>query len=278
MDAFTISEPKQSTLNSQWKKEERKEVCRKIARFCFSKALPFNVVNDPYWVPMFESVANFGPGFKPPSMHEMRTWLLKEEVEDINKLKEQHMKACEKYGCSIMSDGWSNGKNRCLINFLVNSPAGTWFLKSVDASDSIKSGDLMFRLLDQVVEEVGEDNVVQILTDNDSNYVYAGKKLMEKRVTLYWTPCATHCIDLMLEDISKIKVFEKTIKSAKNVVKYIYGHSWVLALMRFHTKNQEIIRPAVTRFATSFLTLQSLYKQKQPLMTLFSSEKWASST
>ena len=32
-----------------------------------------------------------------------------------------------------MSDSWTNGKSRCLINFLVNSPTGTWFLKSIDA-------------------------------------------------------------------------------------------------------------------------------------------------
>ena len=33
MDKFTISQAKQSTLNSKWKQEERKEVCRKIGRF-----------------------------------------------------------------------------------------------------------------------------------------------------------------------------------------------------------------------------------------------------
>lgn len=39
-----------------------------------------------------------------------------------------------------MSDGWTDGKSRVLINFLVNSPAGTWFLKSIDPSGSIKNG------------------------------------------------------------------------------------------------------------------------------------------
>lgn len=33
-----------------------------------------------------------------------------------------------------MSDGWTDGKGRVLLNFLVNSPAGTFFLKSIDAS------------------------------------------------------------------------------------------------------------------------------------------------
>ncbi|CAL8115611.1 unnamed protein product [Prunus armeniaca] len=187
---------------------------------------------------------------------------------------EEHKKAWAEYGCTIMSDGWTDGKNRVLINFLVNSPAGTWFLKSIDASDSIKNGMLLFKHLDDVVKEVGEEHVIQVITDNASNYKNAGVKLMEKRKKLWWTPCAAHCIDLMLEDISKMKVFEDTIRLAKQVVKFIYGHTWVLALMRSFTKNKEIIRPAITRFATSYLTLQSIYKQKQLLQAMFSSREW----
>uniref|UniRef100_A0A3Q7IW22 DUF659 domain-containing protein n=1 Tax=Solanum lycopersicum TaxID=4081 RepID=A0A3Q7IW22_SOLLC len=47
----------------------------------------------------------------------------------------------------------------------------------------------------------GEENVVQIITNNGPNFVNAGKRLMETRSHVYWTPCAAHCIDLLLEDI-----------------------------------------------------------------------------
>ena len=161
--------------------------------------------------------------------------------------------------------------------FLVNSPTGTWFMKSIDASDTIKNGELMFKYLDDVVEEIREENVVQTITDNASNYVNAGMRLMDKRRRLWWTPCAAHCIDLMLEDIGKANVHDTTLARARQVVKFIYEHTWVLSLMRTFTKNHELLRPVITRFATSFLTLQSLYKQKQALITMFSSEKWRSS-
>ena len=36
-------------------------------------------------------------------------------------------------------------------------------------------------MLDDIIEEVGEDNVVQIGTDNATNYKAAGELLMEKR-------------------------------------------------------------------------------------------------
>ena len=103
-----------------------------------------------------------------------------------------------------MSDGWTDQRNHTIINFLVFCPWGTMFLKSFDASDRVKDAHLLFHLLDEVVEEVGVENVVQIITDNAFNYVLAGKLLEENHLAIFWTPCVAHCIDLMLEDIGKI--------------------------------------------------------------------------
>lgn len=71
-------------MNEAYKKELRKDICWRTGRFIFSKALPFNTVNDPFWLLMVDGIASFDVGFKPPSMHELRTWILKEEVEDID--------------------------------------------------------------------------------------------------------------------------------------------------------------------------------------------------
>ena len=48
------------------------------------------------------------------------------------------------------------------------------FMKSIDASSMVKTGEKLFEILDSWVEEVGETNVVQVITDNASNYVAAG--------------------------------------------------------------------------------------------------------
>ncbi|KAJ9541746.1 hypothetical protein OSB04_028252 [Centaurea solstitialis] len=62
----------------------------------------------------------------------------------------------------------------------------------------------VFMILDDMVEEVEEENVVQVVIDNVSAYVVAGRLLTAKHQHLYWTLGAVHCIDLMLEDIGKI--------------------------------------------------------------------------
>ena len=53
-----------------------------------------------------------------------------------------------------------------------------------------------------MVKEVSKENVMQIVTDNGSTFVKAGRKMMEN-YNLYWTTCATHCMNLMFEDIVK---------------------------------------------------------------------------
>ncbi|XP_061358412.1 uncharacterized protein LOC133302621 [Gastrolobium bilobum] len=125
--------------------------------------------------------------------------------------------------------------------------------------------------------EIGEENVVQVVTDSASALVSVGQKLMDKRKQLFWSPCAAHCLDLILEDIGGITVFYNTIWKAKRITNFIYRHTWVLNLYRTFSKGRELARPAITRFATSFLTMQSILKQKNALRSMFASEKWVNS-
>ena len=69
----------------------------------------------------------------------------------------------------------------------------------------------------------------------------------------------------MLEDVRKLNVYDNTLLQARQVVKFIYGQTWVFILMRTFTKNHELIHPTITRFVTTFLTLQILYKKNKLL-------------
>jgi hypothetical protein len=77
-----------------------------------------------------------------------------------------------------MSDGLSDGRNCTLINFIVSCPQGTMFFISVDAFDGVKDANLLFELLDEVFMEMGVANVIQVITDNASNYVLGGEDVI----------------------------------------------------------------------------------------------------
>jgi hypothetical protein len=158
----------QPTLDDHWKKQYREIAYEYIARWWYHADIPFNAACSPYYQSMWDSIIAFGRGFKGPSMHDLRGSLLQKEVESIEEYLRDFKVSWAKTGCTIMSDGWSDGKNRTIINFLVSCPQGTMFLRSVDASDRVKDANLLFELLDEVVMEVGVENVVQVITDNAS--------------------------------------------------------------------------------------------------------------
>jgi hypothetical protein len=44
-----------------------------------------------------------------------------------------------------------------------------------------KTADKVFEMLDAIVERIGEENIVQVITDNAVNYKAAEQILMEKK-------------------------------------------------------------------------------------------------
>jgi len=96
--------------------------------FFYTSAIPFNCVKNPEFLTALELITKYGPGFKPPSYHDIREKYLKQEVDQTMKLLEEYkLEWKKKIGCSIMSDGWTNKKRRCICNFFVNSPKGAIF-------------------------------------------------------------------------------------------------------------------------------------------------------
>ena len=129
-----------------------------------------------------------------------------------------------------MCDGWTGPTKLSIINFMVFSKGSTIFHKSVDVSDKIKDNKYIYGLLKDVIKEVGEANVVQIVTDNGSAFVKM-RKLLMKKYNMYWTPCATHCIDLMFKDIGNRDSIAKLIGNGRKITNFIYNHGWLLAKM-----------------------------------------------
>lgn len=90
---------------------------------------------------MIEAITKYGSDLKPPCYHELRVSFLKKEVVytvDLMKGPKDDWQSM----AVLMYDGWTDRKKRTLISFLVNCPAGTMFIESVDASSYGKTGCL----------------------------------------------------------------------------------------------------------------------------------------
>uniref|UniRef100_A0A1S3YRR7 DUF659 domain-containing protein n=1 Tax=Nicotiana tabacum TaxID=4097 RepID=A0A1S3YRR7_TOBAC len=155
----------------------RDRAVRAFARWVYDAGLPFDCVNYDTFGDFIEVVGQYGPEMKPPTYHEIRGPYLNKEVEETNKIVEEHKVVWNKYGYSIMMDKWTSRTGKMIINVL------------------------------NTIEKIGPSKVVQVVTDNASENVKAGGMIEGAYKNVYWTPYVAHCINLMFEDIFQEKPF-----------------------------------------------------------------------
>eukprot|EP00268_Persea_americana_P003521 TRINITY_DN11063_c1_g1_i3.p1 TRINITY_DN11063_c1_g1~~TRINITY_DN11063_c1_g1_i3.p1 ORF type:complete len:427 (+),score=78.69 TRINITY_DN11063_c1_g1_i3:391-1671(+) len=200
----------------------RNRLVRAVGKFFFDGAIAPNKATSPYLKTMLDAAAEHGPGIKPPTPYEIGHYCVEEEYKETVDWVNTFKRIWRERGCTLMCDGWTTVTRRSLLNFLVYSSLGTVFIKSVDATEYVKDATYLNKLFNEVIEDIGEECVVQIITDNDASMKKAGMILMQQRPNIFWSPCVAHCLDLMIEDIAKRKMIKGVILKAKKITNYIY--------------------------------------------------------
>ncbi|XP_020964498.1 uncharacterized protein LOC107605127 [Arachis ipaensis] len=230
-------------------KEAIHEVDKRFARWLLDCKIPFNAVMSPYFQDMLDGVAGIGPGYKGPSYDKLRVHLLADLERESQMLVDSYRSAWKETGCTLMADGLC-------------------FLKSVDASSIVKNASHLCTLFSEVIEWIGPNNIVHVVTDNAANYVAAGRLINRKYDNIYWSPCAAHCLNLILKDISSMAHISNLATRASKITVFVYNHTVFLSWLRERPKWREIVRPGATRFATVFITLKSIFDRKKELQQL----------
>ena len=207
----------------------------------YDACIPTNAVNYFYFKPMLDAIAAIGPGYKSPTYYQLRVNLLKDAKKEVQLLVNSYREAWAKVGCTIMGDGWKDNRQRTLINFIVYCPQGISFVKSIDASDIVKDANNLFLLFDENITWVGPSNVVQMVTDNATNYVAAGRLNSHRYKHINWSPCAAHCLNLIFKDICKLNHIAELARRASKVTIFVYNHVALLSWLRKREGSTEIL-------------------------------------
>ncbi|KAG8061553.1 hypothetical protein GUJ93_ZPchr0003g17125 [Zizania palustris] len=250
------------------------QVYMAIGKFLYDAGVPLEAVNSVYFQPMLEAVASAGWRPEAFSYHDFRGCILKKSLEEVTAQLEFYKGSWTRTGCTLLADEWTTDKGRTLINLSVYCPEGTMFLKSVNATDIVVSPDALYELLKNAVEEVGEKNVIQVITNNSEIHAVAGRRLGETFPTLFWSPCTFQCIDEMLEGFSKVRAINEIICNAKAITGFIYNNALAFNLMKRHLHGKDLLVPAETRAAMNFVTLKNMYNLKEALQSMVSSDEW----
>lgn len=187
-----------------------------------------------------------------------------------------------------MSDGWSDPTRKPLINFMATSGNGPMFLKAVNCFGETKTAFFISDLMKEVINEVGHQNVVQIVTDNAANCKAAGELIESMFPHIYWTPCVVHTLNLALKNICAAKNVDGNEETygecswitevhgdALQIKNFIMNHNMRLAIFnRF--SSLKLLSVADTRFASIIVMLRRLKLIKRGLQAMVISEEWSS--
>ncbi|XP_044467392.1 uncharacterized protein LOC123197253 [Mangifera indica] len=260
--------------NSPLSSQENAE--RSIALFFFENKLDFAVARSSSYQQMIDAIGKCGSGFTGPSAETLKTIWLDKIKSEVSLQSKDIEKEWAMTGCTIIADTWTDNKSRALINFFVSSPSRTFFLKSVDASSNFKNAKCLADIFDSVIQDFGPENVVQIIMDSSLNYIGIANHILQNYGTIFVSPCASQCLNIILEEFSKVDWVNRCILQAQTVSKYIYNNASMLDLMKKLTGGQELIRTGITKYVSNFLSLQSMLKQKLRLKHMFKSPEYSS--
>ncbi|CAM8908385.1 unnamed protein product [Rhodiola kirilowii] len=244
--------------------EVRDQLDQEIARMFYTGGLPFNLARNPHYMRSYTFVATHAiAGYKPPNYNKLRTTLLVQEINHVKNLLVPLQSTRKEKRVTVVTDGWSDPARRPLINFMATSGSGPIFLKVVNCFGEVKDKFFITGLMKEVINEVGDKNVVQIIIDNAANCKGARDLIQSEFPHIYWTPCVVHTLNLALKNICAAKNAngnERTYEEcswiteihgdiAIQIKNFIMNHNMRLAIFQ-KISTLKLLSVADTRFAS----------------------------
>ncbi|CAI5948091.1 unnamed protein product [Closterium sp. NIES-64] len=181
-------------------------------------------------------------------------------------------------GVTVSSDMMTDRNGRPQANVLLVNDSGAVFTDCIDCNMERKTGGYVARILRPVVEEVGPENVVAFCMDGGSNYAVAVKQLMREWPNIQDVPCATHALDLVMEDVGKMGWAKPVVDKGGEISSFVRNHHWTRGYLRepelVEGKVLQALKPAGTRFGTNYKAIYRLCAMRGSLTNMVTSKGW----
>jgi len=165
------------------------------------------------------------------------------------------------------------------------------FLRADNCEGEYKSKEYIAEKLRAIIDEVGRQNVVQIITDNAANCKGAGLLIEAENDHIFWTPCVVHTLNLAMKNICEPKLprtptdedmhvwsqleFINNVKVEATMIKnFIMNHGMRLSMFN-EFSHLKLLSIAETRFASVVCMLKRFVEVKAALQHMVISDKWS---
>lgn len=254
--------------------KDKEFVDRVVAQAFLVNNIAVDAIQSSSFIAMVRAIAEFGPEYSLPSSATLCTKLLGDARKEVDEYVSTVKGSWFLTGCTLMSDTWTNMKDFSFTNLIAYSPKGAFLIKSYE-TDNTHIGDFLEDILLPIIDEIGSENVVQIIVNNSSGDEGVKDLATENHPHIYRTHCASRGIQLLLEDIHKeVEWIRSVIDESKSIVDYVYSHPEVVKLLRVLTGEKELKRSGKTPFISYIMTLQSMLELEDSLSMMVLSPEW----
>ncbi|CAI5998745.1 unnamed protein product [Closterium sp. NIES-65] len=171
-------------------------------------------------------------------------------------------------------------KTRKMIEQGLSPMVASWKRDGVTLSSDImpdKNGRPQGNVL-LINDYVGPEHVVSLCVDGGSNYASAFKELALEWSHIEFVPCATHVMDLLMEDVGRMDWAKNVVERANEIITFVLNHHFTRRYLRSPQvqggKGKQVLKPAGTRFGTQFTAVSRLCEVRVSLVQMVLSKEW----
>ncbi|CAG8751801.1 21071_t:CDS:2 [Gigaspora rosea] len=269
----TINHKQQTKIGNflyKFTNANQKELESLLARGFYSASISFNVLENDDIKAFFSRAL---PYFKLPTCYSLSNSLLTKEYFDLNTVINYLLNETQ-FLC-LVTDGWSNIRKDSIINFMITTPKPL-FYKSVHTKEDQYTAQNIAEGIDKVMQELGVNKFVAVITDNASNMKAAWRILKNQYPTKVFLGCWAHGINLWIKDILKLDWPKNVLETSKEIINYFRNHNIPLAALRLQIEKYghiiSLVQTVDTCWGSAFYCMDHLLQTKNAIRSLLIEE------
>ncbi|XP_058004517.1 uncharacterized protein LOC110644061 isoform X2 [Hevea brasiliensis] len=249
---------------------DKNEVDEKLIKFIISNNIPFDVIETQSFTDLMRSASKC-PDYRPPGPLTVFTKIIANiemeskvcsgiQTNEVLTYIDNVKGSWATTGCTLRLEKLCN-----FVYVTAYSPEGSLFMNCCGNSLHTETDFDITRIVCSIIEDIGVDQVVQLITNDASISHSAGEMLTIKYPKIFSTQCVAQRIHGFLKDVyHKVEWVQLLIQKSELIIGHLNEDATILQLM----PRLKFKRPCKSKFASYYQMLQSIFDEQLLLQQL----------
>ena len=168
-------------------------------------------------------------------------------------------------------DGWTDPRGNSIWAFMLMTSSKKEYLLSLEDLSNIQhTGQHIANIIEEVINKVGNEKFVAIVSDNGSNVKSAHQIITQKYPQIINVRCIAHCVNLISSDIINVQQIKNLVRRANIVTRHFkystLAASWLKDAIELKNIQGGGLKTYVeTRWTTVYECTSSIWRLKDDL-------------